>query len=284
MNKIKYLFDRIKFLIKYPIHFSIIYLYAFIFGTLKQKIFCNIFRLPHYAYCVYIAALRAKQLNLKNVSVIEFGVANGRGLIAMGKYANFISKKLKININVYGFDSGSGMPENLNFKDHPELYVQGDFPMQDKNKLISILPENTQLILTDLNTNEWVNCIDLNAPIGFVSIDVDYYSSTIKILQCFKEINSNLILPNCLFYFDDIHLDNHNIKQGELLAINEFNNTTENRILDWYYVRLKNQFMFNNELWLIKIYQLQVLDHISRNSGYRNLDSNPQILPNKYLN
>lgn len=283
MNKIKYFCDKIKFLLKYPLHFSFLYFYAYIFGTLKLKIFSNIFRLPHYAYCIYIAALRAKQLNKKNVSVIEFGVANGRGLIAMGKYAKYISKKWKININVYGFDSGTGMPENLNYKDHPELYVQGDFPMQDKNKLISILPENTKLILTDLNTNEWVNFIDLNSSIGFVSIDVDYYSSTIKILNCFKDIQSDLMLPNCLFYFDDIHLDNHNIKQGELLAIEEFNSLTENRILDWYYVRLKHQLIFNNELWLIKIYQLHVLDHVYRNAGYRNLNSNPQILPNKYL-
>src|ERR1700749_5254524 len=36
---------------------------------------------PHYGYCVYQGALLAKKLGHRRVSVIEFGVAGGRGLL-----------------------------------------------------------------------------------------------------------------------------------------------------------------------------------------------------------
>ena len=47
------------------------------------KQYYNEERLPrmHYAYCMYMAALEAKTLGYKKISVIEFGVAGGQGLM-----------------------------------------------------------------------------------------------------------------------------------------------------------------------------------------------------------
>ena len=167
---------------------------SFIFGGVKSKIKYDNFRLAHYAFGVYEGAKRAKDLGINEITVIEFGVANGRGLMAMALYATKIQKCLGIKINVLGFDSGEGMPATEGYKDHPEIYATGDFPMQDRKKLVSILPANTQLIFLDLIKSNWTGF--LKAPIAYMSIDVDYYSSAIAILKYLIDLKSDLLLPN----------------------------------------------------------------------------------------
>src|SRR6266851_7746170 len=61
---------------------------------------------PHYAYCVYQAAVLAKRLGYPRISVIEFGVAGGNGLVNLEWHAREISRWLSIGIDVYGFDTG----------------------------------------------------------------------------------------------------------------------------------------------------------------------------------
>jgi hypothetical protein len=56
---------------------------------------------PNYTYCVYYAALLAKRLNHKSVSIIEFGVATGRGVLFLESIAERIAKELKINIEIF---------------------------------------------------------------------------------------------------------------------------------------------------------------------------------------
>lgn len=267
----------------YPFHFAMGFLYTGIFGSVKRKIRYDIFRLPHYAFGLYEAAVRAKAAGLNKITVIEFGVANGRGLLAMVKYAAIITRSVSIEIQVIGFDSGEGMPLHEGFKDHPELYVQGDFPMQDPVNLRKLLPQNAKLIIANLNEEDWTQHISDDAPIGFVSIDVDYYSSTINLLRHLYTIAVNKLLPNSLFYLDDVSLDNHNPYQGELLAINEFNATSELRKFDPYYLRLKQKQKFFNEPWLTQVYQLHCFDHPIRKNGYRKENENVRILGNKYL-
>jgi hypothetical protein len=64
-----------------------------------------------------------------------------------------------------------------------------------------------------------------HAPIGFISFDLDYYSSTSAAFQVFSAPDGT-ILPRVLCYFDDIISDGHQLhcdSVGELLAIREFN-------------------------------------------------------------
>lgn len=283
-SKWNFVLGKITSLLVYPLHYSIGYLWATLVGSLKSKIAFDVFRLPHYAFGVYEAALRARQLGMKQITVIEFGVANGRGLMAMAKYAEIVQRNLGIKISVIGFDSGAGMPRHEDYKDHPELYLQGDFPMQEPGKLQNILPGNTRLVICNLNTDDWSTLVSPEAPMGFISIDVDYYSSTKNLLEHLMKADSKKLMPNILFYFDDISLDNHNRYQGELLAIDESNAKPSLRKFDPYYSRLKTKQIFYNAPWLYHIYQLHVLDHPQRNEGYRKGNEEKRILGNKYLN
>ena len=87
----------------------------------------------HYAYIVFNAAKLAKKLNLKSISVIEFGVANGRGLLLLEYYSKEIEKLLDINIEIYGFDMGTGLP-NPRDKDLPYHWKKGFLKWTKKSK------------------------------------------------------------------------------------------------------------------------------------------------------
>ena len=200
LSKFRYPINLIRSRLSYPLHLDILSCFSFLFGGVRSKIKYDNFRLAHYAFGVYEAAKRAKELGLKEITVIEFGVANGRGLLAMAFYAEKIEKDSGIRIHVLGFDSGEGMPKTEGYKDHPEIYATGDFPMQDRSKLLSILPKNTQLIILDLIKSDWT--VFLKTPVAFISIDVDYYSSTIAILNYLTNLKPGLLLPNTLIYFE----------------------------------------------------------------------------------
>jgi hypothetical protein len=282
-SKLAFLNRYIHRLLSYPLHFSVGFFFYLLFGSLKKRIKYDLFRRPQYAFCIYEAARRAKELGLSKISVIEFGVANGRGLMAMVMYAKKVSAATGVAIEIVGFDSGEGLPTHEGYKDHPELYLAGDYPMQDQSKLKALLPPNARLILTNLITEDWTQFIQTDAPIGFVSIDVDYYSSTWGVVKHLHTIPSAKLLPNSLFYLDDVLFDNHNDYQGELLAINEFNNGSELRKFEPYYRKLKQRQRFYNEDWLSQIFQLHCLDHPERNRAYRNADETVRVAPNKYL-
>ena len=84
---------------------------------------------PNYAWGVLQAAHLAKALGMKQVSVIEFGVAGGNGLVALDQIAEKVEAILDVNIHVYGFDTGVGLPKPTDYRDLPSLWVEGAFPM-----------------------------------------------------------------------------------------------------------------------------------------------------------
>jgi hypothetical protein len=67
------------------------------------------------------------------------------------------------------------------------------------------------------------------SPIGFVSIDVDYYSSTVASLWLFRS-GFEYFLPRAFCYIDDtVGDDDQNVQNefvGELCAIREFNDSS----------------------------------------------------------
>ena len=82
---------------------------------------------PHYGYCVFHAAKLAKQLGLRKMSVIEFGVAGGNGLVNLECHAIEAKKHLDIDVEVYGFDTGVGLPEPTDYRDQPYHIGAVDF-------------------------------------------------------------------------------------------------------------------------------------------------------------
>ena len=174
-----------------------------------------------HAYGILAAAMRAKKYHIPKITVIEFGVSSGTWLLNLVELARRVESATGIGIDVVGFDSGTGMPEPNDYRDHPDMYVRGDFPM-DFDLLNSKLPAGVKLVLGPVaeTVRDFVN--SNVAPIGFVTMDLDYYSSTKDAMRVFDGVASSYS-PYVDIYFDDIYSELHNSWCGELLAINEFN-------------------------------------------------------------
>ena len=178
---------------------------------------------PHYAYGVFCAAQQAKAFGIEEISVIEFGVAGGTGLLALQAIALEISRHFGIRISVLGFDTGAGMPSPSDYRDLPYVWGAGFYSMEP-DKLRSRLDPSTQLILGDVKKTI-VELGDRIGTVGFIAFDLDYYSSTRAAFTvfdspCFRR------LPRVYCYFDDIKGSEfacHNEYIGEMCAIREFN-------------------------------------------------------------
>jgi len=199
-------------------------------GPVPLRVFHGIFPYPQYAYGVYWSAMLAARLRLPRITVIELGVAGGRGLLALESASALIEKELGVGIDVVGFDSGEGMPAPTDYRDLPHIWASGFYRM-DQDKLRARL-RRAQLVLGDVadTTREWI-AAQPRAPIGFVAFDLDYYSSTRAAFSLFEGPESTH-LPRVHCYFDDVvssQLACMNEYVGELLAIREFNETHPQR-------------------------------------------------------
>jgi hypothetical protein len=192
----------------------------FAVGSLETKVRYGVFDRPHYAYGVYFAAEQAKRLGLKAITVIEFGVAGGRGLLALERISAEVARHFGIEIRVAGFDGGAGMPPPVDYRDLPHVWDTGFYQM-DIPKLRQMLSPSTELVLgpIDETVHRWVP----KAVIGFVAFDLDYYSSTKSGFGLFGQAGC---LPRVYCYFDDLiwpEMACHNEYTGELCAIRDFN-------------------------------------------------------------
>jgi hypothetical protein len=193
-------------------------------GSVSTRVRYGIWNRPHYAYGVYAAANLAKQLGKPGVTVIEFGVAGGSGLIALQELAKTMSAELDLPIWVVGFDTGQGMPDPIDFRDLPHVWNTGFYSM-DVDRLRAQL-SGTQLLLGDVGdtVSEFLSN-SIRFPIGFIAFDLDYYSSTTKAFRVFEGLPETR-LPRVYCYFDDITWPEracHNEYTGELGAIRDFN-------------------------------------------------------------
>jgi hypothetical protein len=183
----------------------------------------------HYAERLFMAASEAWQLGYSWISAIEFGVAGGNGLLHLERYAEEVERHygFALKIDVYGFDSGEGLPAGTDYRDVPSVFKKGLFKM-DRQKL----DENrckAQLVIGDFDkTLPELSKVETSpfaeSPVAVMMIDCDYYSSTVPILK-FLESGDELFLPRIYMYFDDLAMSNLAISewQGENLAIKEFN-------------------------------------------------------------
>lgn len=158
-------------------------------------------------------------------SMLEFGVANGHSFQVMLHFRDVWLRHLGLGNQVIavGFDTFEGIPAARS-GDVGLPYRKGDF---------------TDVSITDLETHLAAHfkdfrlvkgefketlgqCDELfrdNPPV-FVSIDCDYYSSTMDI---FEYLLPERAPHGCLFYFDDVQSTFWSEKTGELRAIAEVN-------------------------------------------------------------
>ena len=95
-----------------------------------------------YAYGTFHAAQQAKLLGLDGISVIEFGVDRGDGLLALESIAREVAHYFGIRISVLGFDTGEGMPSPADYRDLPYVWGKGFYRM-DEAKLRKQLSPGT---------------------------------------------------------------------------------------------------------------------------------------------
>lgn len=176
---------------------------------------------PHYETILFESCLEAKKLGYKEVSILELGVAGGNGIISLENYKKKIEKIHDIKINIFGFDTGEGLPLTDNKYDLPFHWKKGDFKI-DKNELQNKI--SSKIFYGDVKNS--IDSFLKENPKNIISIffDMDFYSSTKSFLDQLSKIEKNLC-PRVYCYFDDIFNPNHWINEhvGEELAIKEFN-------------------------------------------------------------
>ena len=112
-----------------PLHLNCLSLGVAAFGTFRRKVDFDLVIRPHNAYSLLKAADIAKHAGLSEITALEFGVATGAGLMNMARIAGKVESETGVRIKLVGFDTGTGMPPPLDYRDHPENYKAGDFPM-----------------------------------------------------------------------------------------------------------------------------------------------------------
>jgi hypothetical protein len=182
---------------------------------------------PYYAFGSYLACMQAKALGHSAISLFEFGVAGGNGLISLERIAAQLEPLFEMEIGVYGFDLGSGLPETEGYKDLPYWWRPGEYRM-DVPRLQKRL-QRAKLIIGNVRDTipEFMASYD-GGVIGFCGFDVDYYSSQRDALQILQ-YSDETRLPRTILYFDDIYgasdLQLSCEDVGQARAVKEFNET-----------------------------------------------------------
>ena len=207
-------------------------------------------------------------------------VAEGAGLFNLSDISSKLSSIYGLDYKVIGFDTGIGMPSPVDYRDHPENFRKHDFPPGRLTK--DLLPPKTDLIYGPIKetVHEFMKSLQPDDKISFISIDVDYYSSTI---DCFKIFNANseYFLPSTILYFDDVNDIYDNVHMGELLAIDEYNKKNEKKKI-CKMTQLRDWRIFKNAIWIDQMYFLHVLDSSYRDpKNWKN--KKQQILSNPYI-
>lgn len=187
---------------------------------------------PQYAWGILRAAMIARALGIESISAIEFGVAGGNGLVAMETLAAETELLLGVGLSVFGFDTGSGMPRPMDHRDAPFSVREGQFPM-DVEKLRARL-RRAELMLGPVGDTLTEFLRARHAPIGFISFDVDYYSSTTEALAAL-DADSDRLLPRVLCCVQGLMWHPWTEFNGARAAINDFNRSHERRKLSPLY-------------------------------------------------
>lgn len=200
---------------------------------LKSKLDYDLFDRPHYAYCIANAARLARALGVPRISVMEFGVAGGRGLLAIEALCPEIERAYGVEIEVWGFDTGEGLPEPVDYRDLPYIWKAGFYRM-DQEALRRKL-RRSQLVLGDVrDTVPTFFATHAAAPVGAAFLDLDFWSSTRDALALFAGPAATM-LPRVFCYCDDvISAEGGGILSddvGQLRAIADYNAGQEARKL-----------------------------------------------------
>lgn len=246
-----------------PLHLNAMSVGVALFGSTRAKIAFDVLVRQQHAFGLLDAADAARERGIDRLTVVELGVGGGTGLLNLCELAKRVSRTADVGFDIVGFDTGVGLPAPVDYRDHPELYKRGWFPA-DRDALAAALPENARIIFGDLHetVDPFVASLSASAPIGFVTLDVDYHSSATSALRLF--LGDPLVyLPAVGLYADDVVGPTHTIFAGELLAMKEFNERSDFRKIDIDRAVVHAR-VFKHAEWLSHMFRVHVLDHPER--------------------
>lgn len=214
---------------------------------------------PQYLHGLLYAADQAKREGRDSISALEFGVAEGYGLLALQAYAESVERETGVRVTVYGFDSGGGLPAGTgDYRDHPDWWQPGDFQM-DVPGLTAKLMGRATLVLGEIRDTVTYQAIP--EALGFLAIDVDFYSSAVDTLRILLRPDVPR-LRRVALYFDDAEEHYNHRWAGEPLAIDQFNATSKSVKIDRWR-GIKTGCPFHEAHWLDAMYLAHDLAAIS---------------------
>ena len=205
----------------------------------------------HYALPLAHGVRQALHCGYTHIAAVEIGVATGGGLLDLCKAAVFLQSELPVQISVWGIDNAVGLPPIEDHRDHPEIWHGGQFAMGDPAALRAQLPPFARLLIGDVADVLATFAEESHGQrLGFVAVDVDYYSSATRALPIFER-DPSAYVPAVPLYVDDVEvLLTYNPWCGEAAAIAEFNDRNALRKIE-----RKPNFGIHN------FYVCHILDH-----------------------
>jgi hypothetical protein len=215
---------------------------------------------PEYVWGVLTAAWVAKGHGIERISAIEFGVAGGNGLVALENAALGAESLLGVKVDVYGFDTGRGNPKPVDHRDAPFAYDEGDEPM-DVEKLRARLGR-AELVLGHVADTVPEFLEREYAPVGFISNEMDFYSSTMHSFGVLDAPAARLI-PRVICHFVAAVWHPGTDFVGPLPAIHDFNQAHDRRKISPIH-GLRYTSLPRSELrkaWPDKMFVAEIFDH-----------------------
>lgn len=217
---------------------------------------------PHYAFGIYSACIQACALDIPRITICEFGVAGGNGLMAMERAAAKIGRVFGVEVDIVGFDIATGLPPSDDYRDLPYFFVRDSYKM-DVAALEKRL-HKARLVFGDIRETVPAFIESFNgAPIGFCVFDLDYYTSTRDALKILSG-SSETRLPRAIAYFDDVFgisdLSIYCNRVGPVAAIHEFNGALDTNRFLAPIEKLRNNRAIPDE-WNDRMYAFHDFEH-----------------------
>lgn len=183
---------------------------------------------PQFMWGTLLAVRIARALRLPSVAAIELGVGEGDGLLALERAAAAASLLSGVDVAVYGFDTGQGMPEPVDHRDTPWAVTAGSDELDEER----LRPQLTraQLVLGPVADTIPRFLHSTHPPIGFLAFDLGLYSSTRDALTIL-DAPAQRLLPRVTCFVDDVFGYSASDFTGPRAALADFNAARQERKL-----------------------------------------------------